>query len=218
MWLRGNSFCPGRLAGRWWRSILAAVQVVKRSRSAAWAEFAARLAADYGAQVVCPGSAGEAALIDPVLALLPTGQPWPNPPISLAGQTSLGALAAVYRRSALVIGPDSGPLHLAVAVRTPTVHLYGPVNRRAFGPWGSPQRTRSSRRTGPACPVTGWTGPTVRWPSTAACGTLVWCRCWPRRRGYWRPAQVDRANPGVSLSTCGDWTTMPSQRSRKGQS
>jgi heptosyltransferase-2/heptosyltransferase-3 len=49
-------------------------------------------------------------------------------------------LAAVYRRCALVVGPDSGPLHLAVAVGAPTVHLYGPVDRRTFGPWGSPQR------------------------------------------------------------------------------
>ena len=62
--------------------------------------------------------------------------------ISLAGATDLGALAAVYRRCALVIGPDSGPLHLAVAVGTPTVHLYGPVDRRTFGPWGSARRHR----------------------------------------------------------------------------
>jgi len=75
-----------------------------------------------------------------VLVLLAAGPPLPSPPISLAGQTSLGVLAAVYRRCALVIGPDSGPLHLAVAVGAPTVHLYGPVDRRTFGPWGSPQR------------------------------------------------------------------------------
>ncbi len=113
---------------------------VKRWRSAAWAELARRLAVEHGAQVVFTGSAGEAALIDPVLALLAAGPPLPSPPISLAGQTSLGVLAAVYRRCALVIGPDSGPLHLAVAVGAPTVHLYGPVDRRTFGPWGSPQR------------------------------------------------------------------------------
>ncbi len=113
---------------------------VKRWRSAAWAELAARLAVDHEAQVIFTGAAGEAELIDPVLALLAAGGPLPQPPISLAGQTSLGVLAAVYRRCALVIGPDSGPLHLAVAVGAPTVHLYGPVDRRTFGPWGSPQR------------------------------------------------------------------------------
>ncbi len=113
---------------------------VKRWRSAAWAELAARLAEDHDAQIIFTGSAGEAELIDPVLALLAAGPPLPSPPISLAGQTSLGVLAAVYRRCALVVGPDSGPLHLAVAVGAPTVHLYGPVDRRTFGPWGSSQR------------------------------------------------------------------------------
>jgi heptosyltransferase-2/heptosyltransferase-3 len=113
---------------------------IKRWRSAAWAELVRRLAVEHGAQVVFTGSASEAELIDPVLALLQAGQSLPHTPISLAGQTSLGVLAAIYRRCALVIGPDSGPLHLAVAVGAPTVHLYGPVNRRTFGPWGSPQR------------------------------------------------------------------------------
>ncbi|HSN77041.1 MAG TPA: glycosyltransferase family 9 protein, partial [Anaerolineae bacterium] len=113
---------------------------VKRWRSAAWAELAARLAVDHGAQVIFTGSAGEAGLIDPVLALLAAGEPLPQVPMSLAGQTSLGVLAAVYRRCTLVVGPDNGPLHLAVAVGTPTLHLYGPVDRRTFGPWGSGQR------------------------------------------------------------------------------
>ncbi len=112
---------------------------VKRWRAAAWAELAGRLAVEHGAQVIFTGSAGEAELIDPVLALLAGGQAVPPAAISLAGQTSLGGLAAVYRRCALVIGPDSGPLHLAVAAGTPTVHLYGPVDR-TFGPWGDPQQ------------------------------------------------------------------------------
>jgi heptosyltransferase-2/heptosyltransferase-3 len=113
---------------------------VKRWRPAAWAELAGRLAAEQGAQVIFTGSAGEAGLIDPALALLAAGPSLPAPPISLAGQTSLGVLAAVYRRCALAIGPDSGPLHLAVAAGAPTVHLYGPVDRRTFGPWGDSRR------------------------------------------------------------------------------
>ncbi len=113
---------------------------VKRWRPAAWAELAGRLAVEHGAQVIFTGSAGEAELIEPVLALLAAGPALPVPPTSLAGQTSLGVLAAIYRRCALVVGPDSGPLHLAVAAGAPTVHLYGPVDRRTFGPWGDPQR------------------------------------------------------------------------------
>jgi heptosyltransferase-2/heptosyltransferase-3 len=113
---------------------------VKRWRPAAWAELASWLAVEHGAQVVFTGSSGESDLIDPVLALLSAGPALPAAPISLAGQTSLGMLAAVYRRCALAIGPDSGPLHLAVAAGAPTIHLYGPVDRRTFGPWGDAQR------------------------------------------------------------------------------
>lgn len=113
---------------------------VKRWRTEAWAELATALIRQRGAQILFSGSAGEAELIWPILAMLP---PDLRPrPISLAGQTDLGLLAALYRRCALVIGPDSGPLHLAVAVGAPTIHLYGPVDRRAFGPWGSPARQR----------------------------------------------------------------------------
>lgn len=58
--------------------------------------------------------------------------------ISIAGKTTLPILAAVFQRSRLVLGPDSGPLHLAVAVGTPTIHLYGPSSVEQFGPWGDP--------------------------------------------------------------------------------
>ncbi|MHB8629092.1 MAG: glycosyltransferase family 9 protein [Aggregatilineales bacterium] len=34
----------------------------------------------------------------------------------------------------------TGPLHLAVACGTPTVHLYGPTDPSEFGPWGDPNR------------------------------------------------------------------------------
>lgn len=60
--------------------------------------------------------------------------------IVAAGQTTLGQLAALFQRCRLVLGPDCGPLHLAVAVGTPTIHLYGPVDATKFGPWGDPGR------------------------------------------------------------------------------
>jgi ADP-heptose:LPS heptosyltransferase len=58
----------------------------------------------------------------------------------IAGQTTVGQLGAVYRRCSLVIGCDSGPLHLAVAMHTPTVHLFGPSDAAAFGPYGDRAR------------------------------------------------------------------------------
>jgi ADP-heptose:LPS heptosyltransferase len=52
----------------------------------------------------------------------------------LAGQ-SLAATAAVYARCALLVSVDSGAAHLAAAVGTPTVRLYGPAPPDVFGPW-----------------------------------------------------------------------------------
>jgi heptosyltransferase-2/heptosyltransferase-3 len=62
--------------------------------------------------------------------------------VDLTGRTDLGTLAAVYARCRLVIGPDSGPLHLASAVGTPTVHLFGPADANRFGPWAPAERHR----------------------------------------------------------------------------
>jgi ADP-heptose:LPS heptosyltransferase len=45
-------------------------------------------------------------------------------PLDLTGRTDLGALAAVLARCAAVVANDSGPLHLARAVGTPTVGLF----------------------------------------------------------------------------------------------
>ncbi len=55
----------------------------------------------------------------------------------LAGRTDLPTLAALLASCDLVIGADSGPLHLATAVGAPTVHLYGPSDPALFGPWSA---------------------------------------------------------------------------------
>lgn len=52
----------------------------------------------------------------------------------LVGQLNVGETAALLKASSLYIGPDSGLAHLALAVGTPTVGLYGPVRPgKAFG-------------------------------------------------------------------------------------
>lgn len=101
-----------------------------------WAAVADALAERRGAQIVLTGSAGELDLVWAVAARTRMD------PLVAAGETTLGQLAALYRRCRLVLGPDCGPLHLAVAVGTPTIHLYGPVDVRTFGPWGDPLRQR----------------------------------------------------------------------------
>jgi ADP-heptose:LPS heptosyltransferase len=54
----------------------------------------------------------------------------------------LDVSAAVYQRSNLLVGVDSGAAHLAAAVGTPTVRLYGPAPAAAFGPWPPRQNQR----------------------------------------------------------------------------
>ncbi len=58
------------------------------------------------------------------------GHAQPAPP------TTLMELAALARRARLFIGSDTGPLHLAAAVGTPCVGLYGPWPARRHGPYG----------------------------------------------------------------------------------
>jgi ADP-heptose:LPS heptosyltransferase len=54
----------------------------------------------------------------------------------LAPPTSLTEVAALARRAKLFIGSDTGPLHIAVAVGTPCVGLYGPMPVSRCGPYG----------------------------------------------------------------------------------
>jgi ADP-heptose:LPS heptosyltransferase len=55
---------------------------------------------------------------------------------NLAGKTSLGELAAVLKKCSLLIGIDSAPMHIAVAVGTPTVTIFGPSSPTNWAPQG----------------------------------------------------------------------------------
>ncbi len=54
----------------------------------------------------------------------------------LAPPTSLLQLAAITRQAKLFVGSDTGPLHLAVALGTPCVGLFGPMPAERNGPYG----------------------------------------------------------------------------------
>ncbi len=58
----------------------------------------------------------------------------PGGTISLAGCTTLNQLAAVLRRASALIGNDSFPAHLAAAVNTPVLAIFGPSNVGAWAP------------------------------------------------------------------------------------
>jgi len=56
--------------------------------------------------------------------------------INFAGKTTLTELAALYEKAALVISTDTGPMHLAAAMGTPVVALFGPTAPWRTGPYG----------------------------------------------------------------------------------
>ncbi len=61
-------------------------------------------------------------------------------PTNLAGELSLKELAALIARARLFIGVDSAPMHMAAAVGTPVVVLFGPSGELEWGPWQVPHR------------------------------------------------------------------------------
>ncbi len=65
------------------------------------------------------------------------------PVVRLAGKTDLLQLAAIFKHSVLYIGSETGPLHLAVAVGTPTVCILGGGHFGRFYPYGDLRKHRA---------------------------------------------------------------------------
>ena len=61
-----------------------------------------------------------------------------TPLVDLSGRADFATLAALIERADVYLGNDSVPLHLAVAVGTPAVALYGPTDPRVYGPYATP--------------------------------------------------------------------------------
>ncbi len=62
----------------------------------------------------------------------------------LAPPTDLDELTALLRRCALMVANDTGPLHLAAALGTPALGLFGPTRAERNGPYGSRCRSLQS--------------------------------------------------------------------------
>ncbi len=84
--------------------------------------------AHQGHQIVLTGTAAEQSIIYEVKSLMV------RPAISLAGQTSIGVLAALLQQAALLISNDTGVAHLAIASKTPSVVIYTSADPAEWGP------------------------------------------------------------------------------------
>lgn len=108
------AFCPGAEFGP-----------AKRWPHYHFAELA-RMLIDQGRQVVCLGSANDSAAIDEIKALLTSEQL--ESFIDVSGKTTLTQAIDLLAYASLVVSNDSGLMHIAAAVGSPLLALYGPTS------------------------------------------------------------------------------------------
>jgi heptosyltransferase-1 len=107
-----------------------------------FAQLADRLVNQYHVDVVFTGGPADRRTVDTILSMMTA------PAADLTGRTSLNMLAALYRQAALLVTTDTGPMHLAAAMDTPVVALFGPTAPWRTGPFGPGHQVI---RTAPAC-------------------------------------------------------------------
>lgn len=99
-----------------------------------YAFLAAALRSRFGLPSVVTGSRADAALAGRI------AEESRGAARSLAGVASLREFAGLASLARVFVGNDSGPLHIAAAVGTPVVALFGPNTPERFAPRGSPSR------------------------------------------------------------------------------
>ena len=110
----------------------------KQWSAASFAALGRSLAERAGAQIVLPwGDAGDRQRAEEIAAAL-------GPAAMVPGNGTLAQLAALLATCDLAIGGDTGPAHMAWAVGTPTVTLYGPNPSTRNGPRGDRHRVLQS--------------------------------------------------------------------------
>jgi ADP-heptose:LPS heptosyltransferase len=110
-------------------------RAVKQWDPQRFAAVARDLVDQRGATLVLTGGPGDAALVHAVTRALPAGRV-----VDLSGVDSLLTVAAALERSDLMISGDTGPMHLAAAVGTPIVAVFGPSDPRRYAPRGPHDR------------------------------------------------------------------------------
>lgn len=106
-----------------------------------WIELGEKLADQYPCRLVLVGGPAEVQSNYAIAAGIEAKRP-EQMVLNLTGQTSLLDLISVFRRSALVIGADTGPLHLAAATGHPkVVGVFGSTPAKRNGPYGEQCQT-----------------------------------------------------------------------------
>lgn len=123
--------------------------LARRWDAASFAQVADALHTELDAEIILVGGAGDDN------AAVKTAMR--SPVTDLTGKTTLTQLADVLQTCDLFIGADSGVMHIAAAVGTPVVTIFGPSNPQAWGPW-TPQGKSIIVRSAPECSPCSYVG------------------------------------------------------------
>ena len=102
-----------------------------------FADATAALAADLGASVILTGAPDDASVVDEMEQRLGAHG---VPTLRMQGATDLVMLAALLQQCRLLVTGDTGPMHLAAAVGTPVLAVFGPSMPWRYGPLVEPSR------------------------------------------------------------------------------
>jgi len=102
----------------------------KRWPITSYAALINQLIQELKAGIIILGSKEDIPLAEKISSLV-SGKP-----LVAAGKTSLKTLSALLERVDLLVTNDSGPMHIAAALGTPVVALFGPTNPGLTGPYG----------------------------------------------------------------------------------
>jgi lipopolysaccharide heptosyltransferase II len=108
---------------------------VKQWEPQKFAEVASRLVRELNATIVLTGGSADRPLVDVVRAALP-----PSAVIDASDRQDLIDLAALIQRLHLLVTGDTGPMHLAAAVGTPVVAIFGASDPNRYAPSGPADR------------------------------------------------------------------------------
>ncbi len=107
-----------------------------------FAELCDSLSEKHNAKVILVGGGADVVLAQEIINLSV------SKPLSFAGQTSVAQLGALLQRCEVLVSGDTGPLHLASAVGTPAIALFGAADPERTGPVGQEHRVIQAKEVG----------------------------------------------------------------------
>ncbi|MEK6732934.1 MAG: lipopolysaccharide heptosyltransferase II [Candidatus Omnitrophota bacterium] len=119
--LEGRKFIALNAGGNW---------NPKRWPVSNFAELGEEIINKFKTPVVLTGADKDISLAEDIAGLMK------HKPYILCGKTDLKTLGAIFKKAICAVSNDSGPMHLAAAVKAPLVAIFGPTSPELTGPYG----------------------------------------------------------------------------------